>query len=689
MKTLHYNVYRQGMAGLSNLVMSVELGVILAALTDRVLVLKGNVTPPANVVQYGDRVRNAQPSRVTDLIDLGVPWIDANDRLIAGSVPQEVCEHDVWDCVFYYPPTLSMESEDAEAFAGKRNTFLTIPDELEHLPALSFSGGTASNTLSFYSFLFYLDRAAQTTAYDALFNMRPKPPYAALAERVAADIGTFNSVHIRRGDFKKTIGTTTLDRTPEEAIAAMDQCFDRYTTLVVLTDEADDPFFEPIRSTYPNLLFIDEHILDEYGIAFADLPMRDSIALAYLSQLVAARSQDFIGTMTSTFTGLIQRMRGNLGKDEPFKYLWNEIVPAGAKVERGRHTKGDDVRLDHCVMVEEFDGPYSWNRHTQLISQAWMREWPEAFLDQGAMLERAGRRVYKSTAENALSPLVATPKPAAIDVFKIGFLGKTVLARSEDPKNHAEFSQMFEAMQTKGKGKPLSRVELRGQQSVAKLFVDDKPAGPENPGSKLVRHAYREVVRSFIHQNSELVWLHAGAAALDNRTIIFCAPWGHGKSTLTLDLYNRGWSMLSDDIVPIDPVAGTAIAFPATPQMRTGPRSNLMRSQVSTLPKTVVPLDPARIAAAPQSVSMFVFPRYSKAKDPLLRSISPAQCAGKVLENCLSFPKNSDDVIQKLCDLVEGTPAYELHFSSAPAATDLLIETLGTFSVSGKPELVG
>src|SRR5665811_393717 len=98
-----------------------------------------------------------------------------------------------------------------------------------------------------------------------------------------------------------------------------------------------------IKESYRKVVFLDWHILRNYGPEFQDLPAHDSIALAYLSQLIAAQSDDFIGTMTSTFTSLIQRFRGNLGKEEPFKFLWNELPPPGAKIERGRHAFGDDV----------------------------------------------------------------------------------------------------------------------------------------------------------------------------------------------------------------------------------------------------------------------------------------------------------------------------------------------------------
>ena len=31
-------------------------------------------------------------------------------------------------------------------------------------------------------------------------------------------------------------------------------------------------------------------------------------------------------------------------------------------------------------MIEEFLGPYSWNRVNPRLEPAWMREWPEGFL---------------------------------------------------------------------------------------------------------------------------------------------------------------------------------------------------------------------------------------------------------------------------------------------------------------------
>jgi hypothetical protein len=213
--------------------------------------------------------------------------------------------------------------------------------------------------------------------------MRPKPPYAELARKVSASLGRFNAVHLRRGDFKQTFGVTTRDRTPAEALRVLDESFSPDDPLLILTDERNDPFLEPIVAHFRKSVFVDHHILDHFRDEFFALPYRDCVTLAYLSQLIAADSADFVGTMTSTFTSMVQRYRGNRGRSEPFKFLWNEIPDPGLPVTtRGSHPPSDCVPLHpdgRCV--EERAGSYSWMRYNPRINAAWQREWPESFLE--------------------------------------------------------------------------------------------------------------------------------------------------------------------------------------------------------------------------------------------------------------------------------------------------------------------
>lgn len=675
MKSIVYGVYQNGAAGLSNLIMSIELGVVIATLTDRVLILKNNTTPIANVVQYDGIVHNTYPSRITDLIDLGVPWMDWDEAFGAHHAAQDICNVPPWDSVFYFPPHLPTNTDDFRSFAKGRSRFITIDDDLQRIPALAFSGGENALMLGYYSSFFYLGRSAQLQALDALRKMKPKPEIAAFAARVAGELGAFNAVHIRRGDFKKTVGVTTLERKPSEAIEALDHHFGRDEPLVILTDEPDDPFFDDIKTAFRQHIILDHYILQNHGAEFHDLPTHDSIALAYISQLVASQSKDFIGTMTSTFTALIQRMRGNLGKEELFKYLWNELPPVGAKLEPGRHEIGDDIKLEKGVMVEDGTGPYSWNRVNQRLNVAWMREWPESFLNEAEMLERAkGRELVRSsgdsdTARHGKSGL------AGDGAYPVSFLGSTVKVSSDDAGITRSVMNLFALMAGKSDATALGEVRYEVADQPARLMVDGDVVGKSSGGAKLLRRGYREVVRLFIDEHPELVWIHAASAASNGGAIILPGSWGRGKSSLVLELHQNGWLFLSDDIVPLDPVAGQAIPFPGTPQVRSGTRKALSRDQLGTLPKSAVALPADSVAHVPQRVSSIVFPYFTPDADATLSPISPGQAVGELLENCLSFPNNDDKTIQTLCDMVEDMPVHSLHYSNVTEAAQLLIET--------------
>jgi hypothetical protein len=369
--------------------MSTELGVLLAGLTERVLVVDGNVSPTANVVSYGTRVTNGRRSRPTDLIEMPVPWTEAEQIDLERCGPSmELTDQSLVASVFYFPATLAIDSEDFRRFAQGRRSAFTYGDAYRDVPVLRLSGGPEigasrlrMHNLGFYAPFLYVDAPTRRRVHELLRGMRPKRCFIELADLACARLGAFNAVHVRRGDFKQTYGTTTLLRHPHQAVAVLERSFARRDRLLILTDERDDPFIAGIVDAFPDAVFIDHFILDELGAEFRALPHHDSIALAFLSQLVAARARDFVGTMTSTFTSLIQRWRGSAGLDERFKFLWNELPAPTAVLERGRTAINDAIPMrPDGTMIEQYDGPYSWNRFDPRLNSAWMREWPESFL---------------------------------------------------------------------------------------------------------------------------------------------------------------------------------------------------------------------------------------------------------------------------------------------------------------------
>ncbi len=318
MKYLHYTLYCRGGCGLSNLVMSTEVGVVASFLLGRVLVIEGNVTPPANVVGYaGKGLTNRHRSRVTDLVELPVPWIEASQADYDPALAFVMSQGDVMNGVFHWPPDTETSGPDFAHFARGRINFLSETEESLAARVVrlfpSSANGASMENFGFYSYFFSLDPPARRAVHALLRRMRPKAPYAELARTVSASLGHFNAVHIRRGDFKQTFGVTTLDRTPAEVIRVLDENFAQDDTLLILTDEREDPFFDEITAHFRHSVFVDHYILDHYRNDFFDLPYHDSIALAYLSQLIAADAMDFVGTMTSTYTSMVQRYRRDLG----------------------------------------------------------------------------------------------------------------------------------------------------------------------------------------------------------------------------------------------------------------------------------------------------------------------------------------------------------------------------------------
>lgn len=62
--------------------------------------------------------------------------------------------------------------------------------------------------------------------------------------------------------------------------------------------------------------------------------------------------------------------------------------------------------------------------------------------------------------------------------------------------------------------------------------------------------------------------LHAAAAERDGRAIIMTGESGAGKSTLVALLQRRGWRLMADEFVLVDPSTGLVVPFPRPISMK-------------------------------------------------------------------------------------------------------------------------
>ncbi len=648
---LLYTNYVSGHSGLSNGIMSIELGVILAFLTNRFLLLDGNKSPPANIVDYGGRVDNSTMSRVTDLIELPVPWRNAGELDISKLDSAELTDQHVMGSVFYVPGAVDIGSRDARDFARGRQTWLYETEELAATPVLRVSEdpvvpqeGRNRTNLGFYSYFFYLDNETRRAVYQMLQRMQAKAPYLELAKKVTADLGTFNAIHMRRGDFKVTYGVTVLDRQPWEAIDAMDQHFDRDERLLVCTDERDDPFFDEIRNTYKDHIYIDHHILDEYGKEFAALPHHDSVALAYLSQLVAAGSQDFIGTMTSTFTAMIQRFRGNRGKEEKFKFFWNELPDPGERAERGRHPVSDCVPLDKGVMIEEFEGRYSWNRFTSLINPAWMREWPESFITATAL--DTGELEYRGVAESVDVPVNVNRTEAIIP-----FEGLCVRVKSAIPGLAFRLTEVFHSGNPAAEGNVVAEYEIKEHEGTFLLFMNGEEIDRAGSLKSVPERLARQMVPLLSGARRLHSWLSGMVFQQAGRTVLYTGDMGSADDHIADALCSAGWELIADVAIPIRAKSAEIVPFSRC----AWPKGAASRVQHSVTPVTAVVHASQHLHAREHVVEL-----------------SPSVGVAELICESFDFRFDRERAVERLCKIVERLQVFELTFSSAARVPDVL-----------------
>jgi hypothetical protein len=142
--------------------------------------------------------------------------------------------------------------------------------------------------------------------------------------------------------------------------------------LVICTDgSSSDEFFGPIQKYFREVIFLDRYLRENASIReeISQLPRNDEAVEILLTQLVASKARIFIGTLFSTVTALIQRLRGFEGRDSSFHYCYNDFV-------------SPLVRFERCEFLPVDDGPYTWNRIRYPVGPgyySWFREWPEAF----------------------------------------------------------------------------------------------------------------------------------------------------------------------------------------------------------------------------------------------------------------------------------------------------------------------
>jgi hypothetical protein len=370
-------------SGYSNNKMSLEIAIVLAHLTGRVLAPYRFRMPRRYPVASNDPHRVFEPMVVPELFDIPVPWSD--EHLLKTWISEPEAAYWEWgpiyDSVVCLDAIPSHHDGRFGDFRNGRSHVYAIGPRYEEGRDLHI----VTEGLGNYSSCFYLDNEHRQDMVDLMRRVRPKQQYADAAGRITAGLGAYNAIHIRRGDFvgnelarRRISRAATING--REIVTNLASRMDRDELLVICTDgAAGEEIFGPIQQHFRHTVFLDRHMREDAAVrdVVAGLPREGEAVDALLTQLVAANARTFAGTLFSTFTGQIHRMRGFADPHADVLFCYDDFLSPLVRFEQGAFLPVDD-------------GPFTWNQVRYPLSPdaySWIREWPEAWSPPGPVFK--------------------------------------------------------------------------------------------------------------------------------------------------------------------------------------------------------------------------------------------------------------------------------------------------------------
>lgn len=266
------------------------------------------------------------------------------------------------------------------------------------------------------------------------------------------------------------------------------------------------------------------------------------------------------------------------------------------------------------------------------------------------------------------------PTPSPPFTVRIAFEDQQVVVVTDDSTTADWLRRLFRAMCNEMPGRVVGRLKVQHRDAWYTVTGTRDMHVRDGSLADTLRCLKYEVVLQLIEARPDLVWIHAGAAADAHGAVLLAGNWGCGKSTLVTELYRRGWSYLSDDVLPFDPATGRVLPFPLTPTVREAQRQHLPMERLAGSAKQWVDLAPGTLCTAPNPVQALIFPHYDPAAPACLEPYTPGTTVVELVRQCLNFEPYQGNVITPLCSLAERVPAYRLTYSRGQQAIDHILQ---------------
>ena len=204
---------------------------------------------------------------------------------------------------------------------------------------------------------------------------------------------------------------------------------------------------------------------------------------------------------------------------------------------------------------------------------------------------------------------------------------------------------------------------------------------------------FAQLLSAYSQARPDLFLLHAGAASIDGKLIVFPAAGNIGKSTLSSVLAAKGSVVFSDDALPVslDRRTGSAIGIGPRPRL---PLPESLEQETRTFIDSHIGLSNANfayLALQPENVpgglaprgteigiGAFVIPDRTPDADPSddvqLLSASGAETMAQLIGQHLGKRPPAREMVEKLAALIGDVPCRRLRYSNTEQAAKFLIE---------------
>ncbi|MFN2586700.1 MAG: hypothetical protein ABR613_01095 [Actinomycetota bacterium] len=217
------------------------------------------------------------------------------------------------------------------------------------------------------------------------------------------------------------------------------------------------------------------------------------------------------------------------------------------------------------------------------------------------------------------------------------------------------------------------------------LFVRNELHYRAQDVAEVLAHAVWDLHQLVPKSARDFLFLHAGAVARNGGALVLPARMDSGKSSLVTALLRSGWSYLSDELGPVDPVTGRIYPFPklisldeATLGFFPGLTGSLRDRDATPLPERfLAPEDVGAAVAAPAAPRWVVFPVPEWDGGPRLTEITSAAAVERMAKNSFNLYRYGDRGVILLSRTAAAAQAFELQGGTPSERAELLTRALG------------